>query len=97
VRYSVVITSPQGARNVNYEGIRCDTYEWRSYAAINENGDAWDRHAAVGWRRIEQSELNAYHAALYQDYMCENRTPTGSAKQMVQRIRYKRIAGNADH
>lgn len=97
VRYAVVITSPQGARNVNYEGIRCDTYEWRSYAAIDENGDAWDRGAAFGWRRIEQGQLNAYHAALYQDFMCANRLPTGSAKQIVENIRYKRIAADQYH
>ncbi|NYH13968.1 hypothetical protein GGD41_001196 [Paraburkholderia bryophila] len=32
VRLTVVVTSPSGARNVIYEGIRCDTYEWRQYA-----------------------------------------------------------------
>ncbi|MFP3740302.1 CNP1-like family protein, partial [Burkholderia sp. SIMBA_019] len=35
VRYAIVITSPGGARNINYEGIRCDTYEWRLYASLN--------------------------------------------------------------
>jgi hypothetical protein len=91
VRYTVVITSPQGARNVYYEGVRCDAYEWRRYAAADESGAQWDRGASNDWRRIENSELNAYQAALYQDYMCANKLPQGKAQAIVQNIRYKRI------
>jgi hypothetical protein len=93
VRYTVLIDSPAGAHNVYYEGIRCDTYEWRRYAAANEDGNGWDRGVSDEWRRIAKSDLNAYHAALYTDYMCANRLPTGTAKDIVARIRYHRIAG----
>ena len=92
VRYTVLIDSPTGAHNIFYEGIRCDTYEWRLYAADDGNGEGWDRSVANPWRRIEQSDLNAYHAALYTDYMCENRLPGGTAAEIVQRIRYHRAA-----
>lgn len=94
VRYTVVITSPQGARNVYYEGVRCETYESRRYAAADESGTQWDRGAANDWRRIENSQLNAYQAALYQDFMCANKLPQGSAQSIVQNIRYKRIASS---
>lgn len=90
VRYTVVATSPSGARNVNYEGIRCDTYEWRRYASINEDQTGWDRAVAFGFRRIENGELNAYQAALYQDYFCTSKLPVGTAKQIVSNIQYKR-------
>jgi CNP1-like family len=90
VRYTVVVTSPAGARNVNYEGIRCDNYEWRLYASINDEQNAWDRTVANDFRRIENGELNAYHAALYQDYFCTSKMPTGSAKEIVNAIQYKR-------
>ncbi|RDK04770.1 CNP1-like family protein [Paraburkholderia lacunae] len=92
VRYTVVVTSPSGARNVNYEGIRCDTYEWRLYAGLNADHDGWDRAVANDFTRIENGALNAYQAALYQDYMCANKIPTGSAKQIVENIRNKRTA-----
>ena len=92
VRYTVVVTSPAGARNVNYEGIRCDNYEWRLYASINDDQNAWDRTVANDFRSIENGELNAYHAALYQDYFCANKLPTGTAKQIVSNIQYKRPA-----
>lgn len=94
VRYTVVITSPLGARNVYYEGVRCETYAWRRYAAADDSGTQWDRGAANDWRRIENSQLNAYQAALYQDYMCANKLPQGKASSIVQNIRYKRIAAS---
>jgi hypothetical protein len=97
VRYTVVVTSPSGARNVNYEGIRCDTYEWRLYAGLNADHDGWDRTVANEFSRIENGALNAYHAALYQDYMCANKMPTGKAAQIVENIRYKRTATSLIH
>ena len=97
VRYTVVVTSPSGARNVNYEGIRCDTYEWRLYAGMNEDHDGWDTTVANDFTRIENGTLNAYHAALYQDYLCANKMPTGDAKQILENIRYKRTATSLIH
>jgi CNP1-like family len=97
VRYTVVVTSPAGARNVNYEGIRCDTYEWRLYAGLNADHDGWDRTVANEFTRIENGALNAYHAALYQDYMCANKMPTGKAAQILENIRYKRTAASSIH
>lgn len=97
VRYTVVITSPSGARNVNYEGIRCDTYEWRQYSGLNADHDGWDRTVATDWKRIENGNLNAYQAALYQDYFCANKIPTGSAPRIVENMRYKRTATSLIH
>jgi len=97
VRFTAVITSPAGARNVYYEGIRCDNYTWRLYAAANEAGTAWDRSVANDWDRIPTSDLNSYQGALYQDYMCESRLPTGNAKGIVNRIRFHQIAKDDYH
>lgn len=94
VRYIVVVTSPSGARNVNYEGIRCDTYEWRQYAGLNADHDGWDRTVQNDWQRIENGELNAYHAALYQDYFCSNKMPVGKTQSIVESIRYHRTQLN---
>lgn len=92
VRYTVVITSPSGAHNVNYEGIRCETYDWRLYAGLNADHDGWDRTVANDWMRIENGNLNAYQASLYQDYFCANKAPTGTAKWIVDNLRHHRIA-----
>lgn len=89
VRYTVVVTSPSGARNVNYEGIRCDTYEWRQYAALNADHNGWDS-VATAWQRIEGGNLNAYQSALYTDFFCNNKMPAASAATIVNNIRFGR-------
>jgi hypothetical protein len=90
VRYTVVITSPSGARNVNYEGIRCQDYSWKLYAGLNADHDGWDRTVENDWTRIENGDLNAYHASLYQDYFCSSKMPTGKADTILTNIKYKR-------
>lgn len=97
VRYTVVVTSPSGAHNVNYEGIRCDTYEWRQYAGLNADHDGWDDTVATPFARIEDSALNGYQAALYQDYFCANRAPTGNAKVITDNMRVHRTASSQIH
>jgi CNP1-like family len=97
VRYTVVVTSPSGAHNVNYEGIRCDTYEWRQYAALNADHDDWDSSVATQWKRIENGELNAYQAALSKDYFCDNKMPAGPAKTIVNNLRFGRTASSMIH
>ena len=90
IRYTVVITSPSGARNVNYEGIRCEDYSWKLYAGLNADHDGWDRTVENDWTRIENGDLNAYHAALYQDYFCTSKLPVGKADVILNNIKYKR-------
>lgn len=94
IRYTVVVKSPSGAYNVNYEGIRCDTYEWRQYAGLNADHDGWDNAVATPFARIEDGSLNAYQASLYQDYFCTSKTPTGSAKTILDNMRLKRTAAS---
>jgi len=91
IRYTVVITSPSVARNVNYEGIRCEDYSWKLYAGLNADHDGWDRTVENDWSRIENGDLNAYHAALYQDYFCTSKLPVGKADAILNNIRYKRV------
>ena len=97
VRYTVVITTPTGARNVNYEGIRCETYEWRLYASLNAEHDGWDQTVANDWVRIETGTLNAYHSALFTDYFCANKMPVGKASTIVQNLRYGRTQSSLIH
>jgi hypothetical protein len=88
VRYTVVITTPSGGRNVNYEGIRCDTYEWRLYASLDADHNGWDQTVANDWERIQKGTLNAYQSALYTDYFCADKMNAGNAKTIVQNMRY---------
>jgi len=69
IRYTMVIVSPSGARNVTFEGMRCETGERRLYAFGRADG-SWSRAKNSSWQRIEGAKLNRQHAALYRDYFC---------------------------
>lgn len=87
VRFTSVITSPQGARNVTFEGIRCETYEYRIYATGNPDG-TWIPSRDTAWHRIRGYSANGYQGALYRDYFCENKLVRGSAKTIAHNLRY---------
>lgn len=70
VRYSMVIRSAQGAENVSFEGIRCDTRERRLYAFGRRDG-SWSRARNSRWERIEANVAQSRHQlTLYTDFFC---------------------------
>ena len=87
IRYTVVIQSPGGARNVRYEGLYCATGSWRLYSGTNDAGTAWD-NSSTPWSPIESGSLNNYHATLATNYFCQDRAPVTKVSGIVQSIRY---------
>lgn len=82
IRYVVVITTPSGAQQVSYEGIRCEKYEWRLYATMQKDG-VWHKSANSRWQVIRNTGYNSYHAALVRDAFCDNAIPRRSAKEII--------------
>lgn len=82
VRYTLVIISPSGARNVSHEGIRCATAERRLYA-LGRPDNTWSKSRNDQWIRISDNSLNRHHAALYSEYFC----PPGAAPRGADEIR----------
>jgi hypothetical protein len=68
IRYSVVVLSSAGARNVSFEGMRCPTGERRVYA-FGRNDGTWSKARGSKWAGIRGSE-NTYPVALFSDYFC---------------------------
>lgn len=71
VRYVLVVESAAGARNVSYEGIRCESAERRLYAFGRADG-SWSPARGKLWLPIQGNSLNRQHAALYTEYFCPN-------------------------
>lgn len=69
VRYVLLVETPGGARNVTYEGIRCETRERRIYASGRRDG-AWSKSRNNEWERIRDIAPARQHAALFLDYFC---------------------------
>jgi hypothetical protein len=86
VRYTLVATSPSGARNVSYEGIRCETFERKSYAYGHADG-TWSRSRRDQWTPIVRNTANRQHAVLAQDFFCDANTVAGKRDMILQRMR----------
>jgi CNP1-like family len=67
-RYIVVMTNPSGQKQAQYEGIRCDSFQWRLYGTLENN--AWKENPLSSWRAIQLHSPNRYQAALAQGAFC---------------------------
>jgi len=82
VRYVLVIETSGGARNVSFEGIRCDTWERRLYAFGRPDG-SWSKARSNQWTGIRNPAINQYHAVLGRNYFCPNGVAILSAEEGV--------------
>jgi len=85
-RYTLVIVSPSGARNVSYEGMKCATGERRVYA-LGRADETWARARNDRWTRITNSTLNRHHAALFSEYFCPITVVQQTPEQMIDTLR----------
>ncbi|MDR2165720.1 MAG: CNP1-like family protein [Zoogloeaceae bacterium] len=82
VRYTLVIVSPAGVRNVTREGMRCQTAERRIYASGRLDG-VWSKTRGERWFPVREATANRHHAALYSEFFC----PGGVLNYYVEDIR----------
>lgn len=71
VRYTLVVLTSGGVRNVSFEGMRCETKERRLYAFGRADG-TWSKARSNQWERVREAVNNRHHAALFQEYLCPN-------------------------
>lgn len=69
VRYTLLVLSPEGGRNVSYEGMRCETKERRIYATGRADG-SWSISRVKQWARVRDAVGNRHYAALFLEYFC---------------------------
>lgn len=80
VRYVLVVQTSGGAVNISFEGIRCDTREFRLYASGHREG-RWTKARLSEWRPIENKPVNRHHAALSRDLFCPNGLAINTAEE----------------
>ena len=80
-RYIVILTSPNGNSQVQYEGIRCDSFQWRLYGTFENR--AWQANPLSTWRAIQSNVPNRYQAALAQGAFCNFNTQEKSIKNII--------------
>ena len=86
-RFSLVVQSSSGARSVFYDGLRCETREYKTYA-IGSPEHVFTPVKDAAWRRIPQPAMNAFRYQLYRHYICDEhdsaRMPEDVVRQLTQ-------------
>ncbi|HQR84752.1 MAG: hypothetical protein B7Y05_26280 [Polynucleobacter sp. 24-46-87] len=83
-RYTVILTSPNGNSQIQYEGIRCDSFQWRIYGTF-ENG-SWKENPLSSWIKIQDNTPNRYQAALAQGALCNLKYQEKDIKTILQSL-----------
>lgn len=87
VRYVMLATSASGTVNAMYEGLRCGTGEFKTYARAGTSG-VWGLIKEPQWRALNDSNISRHALALARQGACEGRTPGAStARGIIQRLK----------
>ena len=86
VRYVMVATSASGVRNVMYEGIRCATGEFKTYARYSADGK-WTPVGNPEWRSMYGNAPFKHPLRLAKAGACDNAAPATSVREMLSRLK----------
>lgn len=87
MRLALVVESPSGVRNVFFDGIRCETRAYKTYA-IGAAEKTWIPVKQPAWREIPPSLRNAFRFQLYKHYACDSYTSSAlKPTDFVDRLR----------
>ncbi len=89
VRYVVVASSPGGARNVMYEGIRCTSAQYRVYARYHAEG-GWSPVREEDWQSLFGSAAARHALMLAKAGACMGRSANRSADDIVRALKADR-------
>ena len=70
LRYTLVIVTPSGTRNVSFEGMRCKTGERRLYATARQDG-TWVESSSSRWQAVTATAYNRNHLVLMRECFCD--------------------------
>ena len=85
LRYTVVLKSKSGARNTFYEGIRCATSEYKTYAYATHTGE-FRPMASSSWRKLKTTAPYDYRRLLEAHYVCDRHGWALDEEQVQRRI-----------
>ena len=90
-RYIVSLTSPNGNSQVQYEGIRCDSFQWRLYGTFESS--TWKENPLSSWRNIQSNISNRYQASLAQGAFCNLATQEKNIKTIINSLNTRGFTG----
>ncbi len=87
VRYTLVVRTASGFRNISYEGLNCRDDTWHVYATWSQSDARWSANPDSSWLGINAASDSDVHAVLDRDYWCSGPSAAGDAHRLVQRLR----------
>jgi CNP1-like family len=94
VRMVVVATNSTGGVTAMYEGIRCSTNEFKTYARANGSGP-WQPVGEPRWRDLADNNTSRHALALARQGICEGRTAAArSVEAMISTLRGRDLKVN---
>lgn len=90
VRYVMVASSASGARNVFYEGIRCTTGEFKTYARYTPEG-AWVNVAKPEWRSVFGNMPSKHALQFARAGACDSAAPATSVHEIIRQLKAGRF------
>ncbi len=86
IRFVLVVIGSQGAQNISYEGMRCETGERRAYA-FGHGDKTWSKARGDQWVKV-RGDTNNHYVELYSSYFCANGvvvTTPDAVRQMLRK------------
>ena len=93
VRYTMVIEAKNGTRNVFYEGIRCNTSEYKTYAFAGGKGKKLRPRKKPEWKSVGETKYTRFRAFIMDHYFCEWRLPR-QLQIIVNKVKYPAPGGD---
>jgi len=95
-RYTVVIESDSGAKNVIFEGLRCSTGEYRTYA-YGTYDKKFVKAQASEWALVRDGDRMVYRYNFYRHYLCGDYSFQNPLDVVIQKIKYPaEFSGSGD-
>jgi hypothetical protein len=85
VRYVVVASSSTGAMNAIYEGLRCNTGEYKVYARHTPSG--WSVAKDAQWRSLHEQPISRHSLLIARNGACVGHGTNSPASQIVRDLR----------
>lgn len=81
VRYVVVMTNASGTVNAAYEGIRCLTDEFKTYARVGSSGE-WTLVSNPQWKHVNDNMPSKHPHAIARQGACKERLAPSTAEAL---------------
>ncbi len=85
VRFTSVLVSPSGVRNITYEGLHCGERAYRRFAYGAQG--SWHGLPGSAWQPVTRGGISGYRSVLYYRYMCNPAEPHKDAEDIVRQLR----------